>query len=115
MSGDGENRPLAEPKILNTSEDRALYMKLRDDLLARELTNSVNFDKSVLSLSSVGLGFSVGFIRDVVDVGAAVNLWLLHASWILFGLAIVMTLVSFLISQSCTGSIGSGGRLLLEE
>lgn len=74
-------------------------MKQRDDLLARELTNSVNFDKSVLSLSSVGLGFSVGFIRDVVAVNVAAGLRLLHGSWVLFGLAIVMTLVSFLISQ----------------
>ena len=99
MSSDGDERPYAEPRIVGTPDDRALYMKQRDDLLARELTNSVNFDKSVLSLSSVGLGFSVGFIRDVVGVNVAAGLWLLHASWVLFGLAIIMTLVSFLISQ----------------
>ena len=80
-------------------ERRKLYHQSREELLRRQLSNSQILDKSVLSLSSAGLGFSVAFIKNVVSLTQATSLWLLHLSWLMFILAIICTLVSFLTSQ----------------
>jgi hypothetical protein len=72
-----------------------LYSETRKDLLTRQLSNSENFDKAILSLSSAGLGLSLTFIKDI----RASHLFLLQWSWYAFGLAIVITLISFLSSQ----------------
>ena len=80
-------------------ERKRLYQQCRDDLLKRQLSNSENFDKSILSLSMAGLGFSLAFIRNVVPLSHADYFIILYASWISFAAAIVSTLVSFVTSQ----------------
>ena len=80
-------------------ERRKLYNQSRNELLRRQLSNSQILDKSILSLSSAGLGFSVAFIKNVVSLTPATSLWLLHLSWLMFILAIICTLISFLTSQ----------------
>lgn len=72
-----------------------IYSETRRDLLCRQLSNSENFDKAILSLSSAGLGLSLTFIKDI----HASHLFLLQLSWYVFGLAIVITVISFLSSQ----------------
>lgn len=81
------------------NERRQLHGEYRSDLLKRELSNSENFDRSVLSLSSALLAASIAFIRPS-DVGvgthhAAILAW----SWAALAVAIVSTMVSFLVSQ----------------
>lgn len=80
-------------------ERRKLYHQSREELLRRQLSNSQILDKSILSLSSAGLGLSVAFIKNVVSLTQATSLWLLHLSWLMFTLAIICTLISFLTSQ----------------
>ena len=80
-------------------ERRNLYNQSRNELLRRQLSNSQILDKSILSLSTAGLGFSVAFIKNVVSLTPATPLRLLHLSWLMFILAIICTLVSFLTSQ----------------
>ena len=80
-------------------ERRNLYNQSRNELLKRQLSNSQILDKSILSLSTAGLGFSVAFIKNVVSLTPATSLRLLHLSWLMFILAIICTLVSFLTSQ----------------
>lgn len=81
-------------------DDRTrLYERTRDDLLKRQLSNSENFDKSILTLSTAALAISLTFIRYVVPFKTAVHTWILEASWLLFVGAIVTTLSSFLLSQ----------------
>jgi len=77
-----------------------IYQRTRDDLLKRQLSNSENFDKAILTLSSAGLGLSLTFIKHVVQFDAAQNHWLLVLSWVMFVLSILVTLVSFHISQA---------------
>lgn len=76
-----------------------LYARTREDLLKRNLSNSENMDRSILSLSSALLGLSIGMTKTVVDLKTACYLPLLFSSWWLFVIAIVSTLVSFLASQ----------------
>ena len=70
-----------------------------DELHKYQLSNSQLFDRSILWLSSTGLGFSLAFIRNIVPLDNAANVCLLYCSWWGFVLAIMVTLSSFLISQ----------------
>ena len=79
--------------------DYEQYLKERDELLKRQLSNSQLFDKAILTLSSAGLGFSLAFIRKGVSLDEATQVYLLYFSWGLFFLAIASTLISFFTSQ----------------
>ena len=76
-----------------------LYVKEEEELSKRDLSNVENLDKAILSLSSAGLGLSLVFIRNVVKLAAANHVWVLHVSWLMFGLAITSTLLSYLFGQ----------------
>jgi uncharacterized membrane protein len=76
-----------------------LYDRTRRDLLDRQLSNSEKFDNAILTLSTGALAISLAFIKDIVPLEIAQNLWLLKASWWLFGFSIISTLVSFAASQ----------------
>jgi len=82
-----------------SEERRRLYGEYRKDLLARQLSNSENFDRSILSLSSGILAVSVAFIRGSTPAQALQHTLLLSISWAAFAIAIVFTLVSFTTSQ----------------
>ena len=80
-------------------ERKKLHDSLRDELLKRQLSNSENLDRAILMLSSAGLGLSLLFIKDPFPLSEAAWTLLLYSSWILFGSAILSTLVSFFVSQ----------------
>jgi hypothetical protein len=75
------------------------YIKQDDELSKRDLSNVENLDKAILSLSSAGLGLSLVFIRNVVELKEASHVLLLHVSWFMFVLAIISTLSSYLFGQ----------------
>ncbi len=72
------------------------YYQFRDDLVKCQLSNDENYDKSVLSLSSAGLGLSLAFIRNLNPMHCK---YLLILSWVLFAIAIIVTIISFRVSQ----------------
>lgn len=76
-----------------------LYKNTREDLLKRQLSNSERLDNAILTLSTGVLAFSLAFIKDIVPIKMAVHSWLIKTSWWLFGLSIVLTLLSFVASQ----------------
>lgn len=76
-----------------------LYSKYREDVLKRQLSNTENYDKAVLSLGTTFLGFSLGFLKDFVPYKLALCAFLLPASWIFFCISIVATIISFFVSQ----------------
>ena len=75
-----------------------LLAETRADLLKRQLSNSENFDKAILSLSSAFLGFSLVFIKDMLPLRVA-WLGLLYGSWVALGAAVLSTIFSFYFSQ----------------
>ena len=83
-----------------TEERKAQLYKAWDELSRRQLSNSENLGRAILSLSIAGLGFSLAFIKDVVSPDVVTNLYLLHGSWWVFAVAIVATLVSYHTSQA---------------
>ena len=88
------------------------YYKDLDAINKARLSNSQLFDKSILYLSSAGLGLSAAFIKDIVQLDTKDSVWeaaasvdsvwilnsalLLYLSWVLFVGAIACTLCSFL-------------------
>ena len=61
-------------------------------------SGSDEYDKSILTLSSGGLGLSLSFIKDIVPLGEAVWLPSLLWSWFAFTGAILLTILSFRLS-----------------
>jgi len=80
-------------------ENQRVYERMRDELLISQRSNSDNFDKAILSLSSAGLALTLTFISNLIDLSTAQILFLLYSTWVLFILAIISTLISFLASQ----------------
>ena len=83
---------------MNGDRPRQLY-EAREELLRRELSNSQILDRSILSLSSAGLGLSLLLIKNEVPLKLANCMYLLNISRVSFIIAIVSTLISFLTSQ----------------
>jgi hypothetical protein len=85
---------------MEISENRKeLYAKYREELLKLQLSSSEALDKSILSLSSAGIGASLIFIRYIVSLSQVINIYLLHLAWFFFTLAIVLTLFSYISTQ----------------
>jgi len=85
---------------MSAARNLELYDKYRDELLKRQLSNSENFDKAVLSLSTAALGFSLAFLKEITPGAEVKYLLLLKASWFLFGLAIIVTIFTYFLSQA---------------
>lgn len=81
------------------SERKRIYEEFRNHLLKLQMMNSENFDKSILSLSSTLLALSLAFINDIVDFKVAICTEFIKLSWVFLVGAILITLISFLLSQ----------------
>jgi len=81
------------------STNQEMYDKYREHMLLLLQSNSENYDKAILSLSSGFLAFSLAFIKDIVPLNKAVSLNILKISWELFVLSIILTIVSFIFSK----------------
>ena len=75
------------------------YLRERDILLERELSNSQIFDKAILILSSLSLVFCLLFLQKEVALSEGIQKHLLNFACLLFIIALTSTLVSFLTSQ----------------
>jgi hypothetical protein len=96
--------PTGEPPVEgspeNDDEDRQQrYASYREETAKRHLSNAENFDKAILTYSSAGLAFSLGFVKDFVPVESAAQLWMLYSSWVFFTTAIALVILSYPISQ----------------
>jgi hypothetical protein len=99
MSSSGSG---VEGKNVLVSPSYELFSQYRNEQYKRQLSNSENFDKAILTLSTAALGFSVGFVKDVVRLSQADYLGVLKLSWLFFALAIVTTIVSYFAAQLAT-------------
>lgn len=76
-------------------ENRRLYDDYYKDTNARMLSNIENHDKAILSLSTATLGVSLAFMKDVIPIDKAVNIFILEISWSILILAIISVIFSF--------------------
>lgn len=83
----------------DVEERKKIYAETRADLLKRQLSNAENYDKSILSLATAALGFSLAFLKEIVPISIAKDFYLIKISWFFLILTILVTLISFLSSQ----------------
>lgn len=76
-----------------------VYLEERKSLISAELEQARHFDKYILTLAAGTFGLSLLFIRQIVPQPETGTVWLLVAAWVAFALSILLTLVSFLLSQ----------------
>jgi hypothetical protein len=81
-------------------ENQRLYERTREELITSQRSNSENYDKSILTLSSAALGISITFISTVIELRYAIYKGLLFLSLAFFCFAIINTIYSFIISQT---------------
>ncbi|ELL3760451.1 hypothetical protein ACJLUZ_002144 [Vibrio cholerae] len=77
-----------------------IYDSFRDELLKRQLSNTENYDKSILTLSSSGLAISLTFLDALVPIEQAAHLWLMKTSWWCFLFSIICSLLAYLVSNA---------------
>lgn len=76
-----------------------MFDSFRDELLKRDLSNTENYDKSILTLSAAALGLSLTAIRFVIPLDTANHLWLVILGWVLLLGCIMSSLGAFLVSN----------------
>ncbi|HCR3992101.1 TPA: hypothetical protein OOF55_001324 [Morganella morganii] len=90
--------------MARTQEQQAqaasIFATYKAEIDKRELSNTDNYDKNILTLSSAGLAISLTVFKDIAPHGQTAYIWLLYSAWILFGCAILATIFSFLISNA---------------
>lgn len=77
----------------------AIFAVYKAEIDKRELSNTDNYDKNILTLSSAGLAISLTLLKDIVSKEGPTFVVFLYLSWTFFGLAILSTIASFLISN----------------
>jgi len=94
---------LLERELNRTDEEvkqaTAIYAVFKAEVDKRELSNTDNYDKNILTLSSAGLAISLTLLKDIASKEGPVCVIFLYMSWFFFGLAILSTISSFLISN----------------
>lgn len=90
--------------MARTEEQRAqatsIFATYKAEVDKRELSNTDNYDKNILTLSSAGLAISLTVFKDIAPHDQTAYMWLLYSAWILFGCAILATIFSFSISNA---------------
>jgi hypothetical protein len=90
--------------ISRTEEDQKRSIEMHDafrnELLKRQLSNTENYDKSILTLSSAGLAISLTFLKFIVPAEKTEMLILIKASWLFFLMSIIVSLIAYLISNA---------------
>jgi hypothetical protein len=90
--------------VARTEEQRAqatsIFATYKAEVDKRELSNTDNYDKNILTLSSAGLAISLTVFKDIAPHDQTAYMWLLYSAWIFFGCAILATIFSFSISNA---------------
>jgi hypothetical protein len=76
-----------------------VHDKFRDELLKRQLSNTENYDKTILTLSSSGLALSLTFLKFLIPSEGAEYIWLIVTSWICFLISIIISLIAYYVSN----------------
>ncbi len=86
---ESENKYEIDDRTFNT------YIEMQKEVSKRELSLYEQVDKYLFTLSSAGLGFSIAFIKGIINLSTSSSNWILFGSWFCFMSAIVLNLVSY--------------------
>ena len=94
-----------ERRVPNDGDDLKyqVYLDERKSLVDAEREGARLFDKAILTLSGGAFGLSITFIRNLAPEIKPETLLFLICAWAGFGVSLLLTLSSFLMSQwACT-------------
>jgi hypothetical protein len=91
------------------------FKKLTESLVITSRSEAEKFDKGILSLSSIFLGFTLTFVDKIVSLNTAWYKWLLCLSWVAFLFSIVTILFGLLMSQKSIRQMIEEARKYLIE
>lgn len=74
------------------------YWRTRDELMKRQLSDTENLDRALITLASAALALSVTFLNAHQDSGS-VGVGFLYWSWAAFGMCICSVVLSYHASQ----------------
>lgn len=80
-------------------ETEKIYTTFKNHLLDSRHKSYEQFDKAVFLLSGGGLTVSLAMLKDIIPFKTAMSKSILAASWILFVIPLILTLLSFIFSQ----------------
>jgi hypothetical protein len=85
---------------MNNIDDRNFntYIEMQKEISRRELSLYEQIDKYLFTLSSAGIGVSIAFIKDIVDLPNSSYIGMLYTSWGFFVLTIAINMVSYIPS-----------------
>lgn len=79
---------------------RGMFDKYEAELRSRELSNSQQYDKAILTLSSAGFAISVTALQALKGHTEIENIFFIVCSWWLFFLTIAFSLLGFVVGNS---------------
>ena len=79
---------------------REMFDKYESELRSRELSNSQQYDKAILTLSSAGFAISVTAFQSIKAHGTVEHVFLIICSWWLFFSTIALSLIGFVIGNA---------------
>ncbi len=77
-----------------------MFNSFRDELNKRQLSNTENYDKAILTLSSAGLAISLTFLKTIIPISSAQYLVLMKISWWSFLASIILSLIAYMVSNT---------------
>ena len=77
----------------------------RDELVRGQISDSETYDRSILTLSSSFLGFSIAFIHFAANEEPIQILWAVIVAWALYFFSILSVLISILAMQKARGEM----------
>jgi hypothetical protein len=94
-----ENNTVQDTGRTEEEQKRAIeiYDAYRDTLIKGRFSNDENYDKTIITLSSSGLALSLTAIRFAIKTTE--HLYLLKASWWLFGITIFISIIAYRMSN----------------
>lgn len=81
-------------------EGERLYQPIANELRRRQTSNSEHYDKSILTMSSSTLAFTIFVIKYLVDWDCASNKNLLFISWGTLFLSILTSLIAYKVGNN---------------
>lgn len=86
-------------------ERKEVYLRLTNSLEITGRLEAEKFDKGILTLASIFLGFTLTFVDKIVPLRTAWFTWLLFISWLSFFISIVSVLTGLLTNQKSISQI----------
>ncbi len=75
-----------------------MYLRMEKDISDREMMNSVNRDRTLITISIAGLGLSVAFVKNIPSGSNISSPGIIYVVWVLFGLCIISVLLSYIFA-----------------